>query len=241
MPILRNRLRFSRVWQRRERAIRCCVTVIISAVRSKNVSCILPVNHKDRTRAEDAMRIWQTVISGFFPQPPLMYFSQKQMAYSSDYHMATERFIVTNLEMTQSKFAFFILKTPLHMPAGKADMEQRFQRSTIGGIRDKIFDLFGVFDIASDNQPMHPSRQAIALEIKLGGLGFPNHGAFCSIFDVKLFPRNFSQHRRVKQQLFHTTGRRALGFKPGEMAFSTHSVVMMLFAQKRRFYQPAGK
>ena len=116
MPISRNRLRFSRVWQRRERAIRCCVTVIISAVRSKNFSCTMPVSHKDRTRAEDAVRIWQTVRSGFFPPPLLMYFSQKQMAHSSDYQMTTERFIVTNLEVAQPKFAFFILKTSLHMP-----------------------------------------------------------------------------------------------------------------------------
>jgi len=85
IPISRNRLRFSRVWQRRERAVRCCVNVIISAVRSRNFSCTRPVSHKDRTRAEDAVRIRQTVRSGFSPPPFLRYFGQKQMAYGSDY------------------------------------------------------------------------------------------------------------------------------------------------------------
>jgi len=138
IPISRNRLCFFRIWQRRERAIRCCVTVIISAVRSRNIFRTRLVSHKDRTRAEEAVRIWHTVSSDFFPPPRLMDLSQKQMAYRSDDQMTTERGIVTNLEMTQSKFTFFIFKTALHVPAGKADIKQHFQRYRQGHSRQSI-------------------------------------------------------------------------------------------------------
>ena len=81
------------------------------------------------------------------------------MAHRSDYQMTTKRFIIANLEMTRSKFTFLILKTPLHMPAGKADMKQHFRRSTFRGVGDKVFNFFGVFNIAGNNQPMRPSWQ----------------------------------------------------------------------------------
>ena len=65
--ISRNRLRFFRIWQRRERAIRNCVDVMIPAVFSNHLSLTFPVSHKDRISAEEAVRIWQTVNSGFPP------------------------------------------------------------------------------------------------------------------------------------------------------------------------------
>ena len=94
IPISRNRLRFSRIWQRRERAIRNCVNVIIPAVFSNNLSLTFPVSHKDRTSAEEAVRIWQTVNSGFFPPPQLMYLSQEQMTDRGDYKMATKGLVI---------------------------------------------------------------------------------------------------------------------------------------------------
>src|SRR4030042_2535105 len=98
IPMLRNCLLFFFVWQRRERAMRRCVTVITCAARSKNLSFTRPVSHKDRTSAEEAVRIWQTVRSGFFPPPFLMHFGQEQMAHRSDYQMTTQGFIVANLK-----------------------------------------------------------------------------------------------------------------------------------------------
>src|SRR3990172_12008558 len=198
IPFSRSCLCFCRTWERRERAIRCCVNVIFFAVRSKSLSCTRPVSHNDRTRADDAVRIWQTVRSEFFFPPHLMHFGKKQMADSRDDQMTTQRQIVTNLEMAQPQFAFFIFKTSLHMPAGKADMKQYFQRCTLRGIGDKVFDLFRVFHIASDNQPMRPRWQIIPLQVELDRFGFPYHGAFCRILDMELFPPNLSQYRRVK-------------------------------------------
>ena len=154
MPLSRNRLRFFLTWQRRERAMRSCVAVIISAVRSRNFPLTRPVSHKDRTSAEEAVRTWQTVNSGFFPPPQLMHLGQEQMTDRSNYQVPPQRFVVTNLEMAQAKFVFLILKAPLHLPAGKTDMKQHFQGSAFRGIGDKIFDFFGVFNIAGNNQPM---------------------------------------------------------------------------------------
>ena len=127
IPILRNRLHFFLVWHRRERAMRCWVTVMISAARSRNRFWTRPVSHKDRTRADEAVRIWHTVRSGFSPPPLLMDLRQKQMAYRRNDQMPTKRLIIPNLEMAQPQFIFFILKTALHVPAGKTDMQQYFQ------------------------------------------------------------------------------------------------------------------
>ncbi len=146
----------------------------------------------------------------FFP-PLLMHFGQEQMAQRSDYQMTTERFIVTNLKMTQSEFTFFILKTPLHIPTRKADTKQHFQWCAFRGVGDKVFNFFGVFNIAGNNQPMCSSRQAITLKVGLGSFSLPEHRAFSCIFDMELLPRNLSQHRRMKQQLFYTTGRWVMG------------------------------
>ena len=103
IAILRSCLRFFLIWQRRERAVRSCVKVIISAAFSNNLSLTLPVSHKDRTSAEEAVRIWQTVNSGFFPPPQLIDFGQEQITDRGDYKMATKRLVIANLEMAQSE------------------------------------------------------------------------------------------------------------------------------------------
>jgi len=193
IPISRNRLRFFRIWQRRERAIRSCVKATISAVLSKNLSLTFPDNHKDRTSAEEAVRIWQTVNSGFSPPPQLMDFGQEQMTDGGDDKMATKGLVIANLEMTQSELIFFIFKAPFHMPARKADMKQYLQRSTGRCIGDKELDFLGIFNVAGNNQPMRPRRQAIAFKVKPGGFSLPDHGPFCRVLDVELFPRNLSQ------------------------------------------------
>ncbi len=91
MPISRNRVRFFLTWLRREAASRCCVSVMMAAVRSSNFSRICPVSHSDRISAEVAVRSWQTVSSGFFFPPLLVYLDEEQMADSSQDQVAAIR------------------------------------------------------------------------------------------------------------------------------------------------------
>ena len=44
-------------------------------------------------------------------------------------------------------------------------MKQHFRRSTFRDVGDKVFNFFGVFNIAGNNQPMRPSWQVKGLGI----------------------------------------------------------------------------
>ena len=100
MPMSRNRMRFFLTWLRRAAASRCCVSVMMAAVRSSNFSRTCPVSHSDRISAEVAVRSWQTVSSGFFPPPLLVYLDQEQMADSGQDQVAAKRAVMAPVQAT---------------------------------------------------------------------------------------------------------------------------------------------
>ena len=71
-------------WLLRERALRSCVSAMMSAARCRIEVTAFPVSHHDWTKAAAAVRTWQTVNSWFFPPPLLMHAREEQVGQSRD-------------------------------------------------------------------------------------------------------------------------------------------------------------
>src|ERR1041384_6446721 len=123
MPKAHRRLRVFLVWLRRALAFcRCWYTMVSAAWSSRRVAVLGP-SHHDCTNAEAAVRSWQTVISGFFPPPPLPYACQEQVSYRRYRLMPQQPKIMAALVVIESKFSFFILETSFHVPAREGDQQ----------------------------------------------------------------------------------------------------------------------
>src|SRR6202011_2657620 len=109
-PMLRNCRRVRLRWLFRERALRTWVSRIMRAARSINWLAAVPESHQDRTNAEVAVRIWQTVNSGFFPPPCLMHAREKQVGQGRDRLMTHQADIGTAFKMIEAQFRFLIFK-----------------------------------------------------------------------------------------------------------------------------------
>src|SRR5262245_52884654 len=79
MPSRRSLRRVRLVWLFRALAFCFCWYAIFSAVRSSSFLLACFPNDHDCTKAAAAVRIWQTVSSGFFP-PLLPSFFQEQVS-----------------------------------------------------------------------------------------------------------------------------------------------------------------
>src|SRR5260221_14639021 len=85
-------------WLLRERALRSCVSVMMSAARCRMGVTAFPVSHQDWTNAAAAVRTWQTVRSRFFPPPLLMHAREEQGGQSPDGLEAYQGHLAESLE-----------------------------------------------------------------------------------------------------------------------------------------------
>ncbi len=177
-----------------------------------------------------------------------MYARTKQLRQLADIQMAMNSTPAANLKMIHADLIFGQFKTSLYRPAGKSCSKQLFQSDIIRArqhVRDKIFDLFRIQNIAGNNKAMGRARQRIftLLTIKFRPLNFPDYRAFLAFLNVKLLPFLLLKFAGVHQQILNFRRRQSFCRKSRKMPFTAS---LMLFLRSRTkqdlgFINPAGK
>jgi len=139
------------VWLLRALAFCFCWYWIFSAVRANSfLPAFFPKDH-DCTKAAAAVRIWQTVSSGFFP-PLLPQAFQEQMTDGGQGLVSHQAAIVSAFVMIEPQFAFLVFETAFHMPTREGHQQQRLHTCFGGRVADKVFDLIGLENAARHQQ-----------------------------------------------------------------------------------------
>jgi len=139
-----------------------------------------------------------------------MYTRTKQSRQLADIQMAMDPTPAAHLKMVHADLIFGQFETSFYRPTGKGCSKQFFQSDTIGTrqhVRDKIFDLFRIQNIAGNNKAMSRTRQRILalFTIKFRPLHFPDHRAFFTFLNIKFLPSLLLKLARINKQILHFT------------------------------------
>src|SRR6266852_2231013 len=228
MPSLRSLRRVRLVWLLRALAFCCCWYVIVSAVRSSSALPAFIPNDHDCTRAAAAVRIWQTVNSGFFP-PLLADAFQEQMGHGRQGLVSDQAAVFSPFIMIKAQFGFLVFKTTFYVPTREGHQQQRLQSSFWGCVADKIFDLLRFENVACYEQMTRRAGVAVLqMRVKAYVFHLPNHRSLVAVLDPEPPPGLIAQRRTIPQQI--GDARRA----------ALHTQAAALTLQTRRF-QPTAE
>ena len=172
-PILRNFRRVRLRWLFRERALRAWVSRMMRAARSTHWLAAVRESHHDWTNAEAAVRIWQTVSSGFFPPPLLMHAGEKQVGQGRDRLMTHQANLGTAFKMIEAQFRFLVLKRALHAPPREGHVQQYRQPCVLRCFRNEELEHIRL-QHAPGNDQVHRRHGQVIFAVWVTGTSATN-------------------------------------------------------------------
>lgn len=149
-----------------------------------------------------ATRTWQMVTSGFFPPKPLGLAGQEQVTDLSHREVSHDGVVLADFEVTHAQFVFFVLQRPFHRPAGEADVQDGFDACSRWRVREEVFLLARVRDVARVDEPVGAEDLTVALDPDGGAFEFPDHRSFLGVLEVNLLQRLLPHGRRRTAERF---------------------------------------
>ena len=162
-PIACNRRIVRLRWLRSALALRCCVNANCDAMDSASRREQRPPRAHSGASVAVAVRIWHTVMCGFFFPVLQTELGQEGVAQTTQLQVSVDRLELAHLEVVHAQFALGVLEDALDGPAAEGHFQQRRHRGVRRGVADEELDLVGIQHVLRHQQVIRPGGQAVRI------------------------------------------------------------------------------